>query len=125
MVVVFNPAEFRNVYPQFNNFSDIQLDFFFKGACQLLDNTDNSPVQDGDERKLLLFYLVCHLVTLAKRGDDMVGTISSVNEGSVSMGLQSINGSPNGAWYQQTRCGAMYWQATTRYRLGIRYTIDD
>ena len=120
MVVVFDPQEFLTLYPQFQNvFTPSQLNQFFKVACLLCDNTENSPVSDLEERKTLLYMLVCHIATLMQRGTAMPGLITSATEGSVSVGLQNYSNNPN--WFSQTQCGSMYWLATAKYRVGMRY----
>ena len=120
MVVVFDPAEFLILYPQFQNvFTPSQLEQFFKVACMLCNNTENSPIHDLEERKTLLYMLVCHIATLMQRGTAMPGLITSATEGSVSVGLQNYTNNPT--WYSQTQCGSMYWLATAKYRVGMRY----
>ena len=120
MVVVFDAEEFLTLYPQFQNvFTPSQLEQFFKVACLLCNNTDNSPIADLEERKTLLYMLVCHIATLMQRGTAMPGLITSATKGSVSVGLGNYTNNPN--WYSQTQCGSMYWLATAKYRVGMRY----
>ena len=120
MVVVFDAEEFLTLYPQFQNvFTPSQLEQFFKVACLLCNNTDNSPIADLEERKTLLYMLACHIATLMQRGTAMPGLITSATEGSVSVGLANYTNNPN--WYSQTQCGSMYWLATAKYRVGMRY----
>ena len=120
MVVVFDPQDFLMLYPQFQNvFTPSQLNQFFKVACLLCNNTENSPIVDLEERKTLLYMLVCHIATLMQRGTAMTGLITSATEGSVSVGLQNYTNNPT--WYSQTQCGSMYWMATAKYRVGMRY----
>ena len=119
-VVIFDASEFLTLYPQFQNvFSEAQLTQFFNVACLLCDNTENSKIKDLAERKTLLYMLVCHIATLQQRGTGMVGMLTSATEGSVSVGLQPYANNPN--WYSQTQCGSMYWLATAKYRVGMRY----
>ncbi len=119
-VVVFDADDFLALYPQFQNvFSPEQLGTFFKAACLLLDNTENSKVKDLAERKTLLYMLVCHIATLQQRGTGTVGLLTSATEGKVSVGLQAYTSNPN--WYSQTQCGSMFWLATAKYRVGVRY----
>lgn len=120
MVVVFDPQDFLVLYPQFQNvFTPSQLNQFFKVACLLCNNTENSPITDLEERKTLLYMLVCHIATLMQRGTAMTGLLTSATEGSVSVGLQNYTNNPT--WYSQTQCGSMYWMATAKYRVGMRY----
>lgn len=119
-VVVFDANEFLAMYPQFTNvFTPEQLQIFFNAACLLCNNTKNSLVKDLAERKMLLYMLTCHIATLQERGTGMVGLLTSASEGKVSVGLQAL--ANNAGWYGQTQCGNMYWMATAKYRVGMRY----
>ena len=119
-VVVFDANEFLAMYPQFTNvFTPEQLQVFFNAACLLCNNTKNSLVKDLAERKMLLYMLTCHIATLQERGTGMVGLLTSASEGKVSVGLQAL--ANNAGWYGQTQCGNMYWIATAKYRIGMRY----
>lgn len=117
-VVVFDVDEFKTLYPQFANVDETILQNYFNAATLLLDNTDKSPVKDLAERKMLLYMLTCHIATLKKRGDSIVGTITAAAEGKVNVSVTPL---VNANWYTQTVCGSMYWQATAKYRLGVRW----
>nr|DAO54764.1 MAG TPA: head to tail adaptor [Caudoviricetes sp.] len=117
-VVVFDVDEFKTLYPQFADVDETILQNYFNAATLLLDNTNKSPVKDLAERKMLLYMLTCHIATLKKRGDTIVGTITAATEGKVNVSITPL---VNANWYTQTLCGSMYWQATAKYRLGVRY----
>lgn len=117
-VVVFDVDEFKTLYPQFENVDEAVLQNYFNAATLLLDNTDKSPVKDLAERKMLLYMLTCHIATLKGRGDSIVGTITAATEGKVNVSVTPL---VNANWYNQTVCGSMYWQATAKYRVGVRY----
>ena len=117
-VVVFDVDEFKTLYPQFADVDEAILQNYFNAATLLLDNTNKSPVKDLSERKMLLYMLTCHIATLKKRGDTIVGTITAATEGKVNVSITPL---VNANWYTQTLCGSMYWQATAKYRLGVRY----
>lgn len=117
-VVVFDVDEFKTLYPQFANVDGTILQNYFNAATLLLDNTDKSPVKDLAERKMLLYMLTCHIATLKGRGDSIVGTITAATEGKVNVSVTPL---VNANWYNQTVCGSMYWQATAKYRVGVRY----
>lgn len=117
-VVVFDVDEFKTLYPQFANVDETILQNYFNAATLLLDNTDKSPVKDLAERKMLLYMLTCHIATLKGRGDSIVGTITAATEGKVNVSVTPL---VNANWYNQTVCGSMYWQATAKYRVGVRY----
>lgn len=116
--VEFDVNEFKQLYPNFQNLDDTLLENYFNAACLLLDNTDKSPVKDLAERKMLLYMLVCHIATLKQRGDSIVGTITSAAEGKVNVSVTPLT---NMNWYTQTVCGSLFWQATAKYRIGVRY----
>lgn len=117
-VVVFDVDEFKTLYPQFKDVDEAVLKNYFNAATLLLDNTDKSPVKDLAERKMLLYMLTCHIATLKKRGDSIVGTITAATEGKVNVSVTPL---VNANWYTQTVCGSLYWQATAKYRLGVRW----
>jgi len=125
-VVVFDPAEWLEVYPQFKGLlTDAQLTQAFNIACLMLDNTDASPVPydpaNGVEtRKILLWLLVCHLAALALRPVNQSGPMTNATEGSVSVGFQ-VPTALNGQYFNQTPCGQSYWQAIKKYVVGGRY----
>lgn len=117
-VVIFDSAKFKTLYPQFENVADATLELYFKAACLLCDNTKNSRVKDLGEREMLLYMLTCHITTLKQQDDTLVGTITAAAEGSVNVSVAPFN---NANWYNSTQCGAMYWAATAKYRVGMRY----
>lgn len=125
-VVQFDAAAFLEIYPQFSGqLTTAQLEWCFQQACLLMDNTDNSPIpydpENGVEtRKILLWYLVCHLATLMLRPINQSGPVSNATEGSVSVGFAVPQNRP-GEWYKQTACGDAYWQYMQRYAIGGKY----
>ena len=123
-VVSFDQEEFKAIYPQFADFTEQRLRFFFEAACQIVDNTERSRVPyDPDRgvtaRKVLLYLLVCHLGELSIRGDGVAGQVSSVSEGSVSVSFGASQ-SQNAQWYEQTQCGATAWKMMLGYVIGGR-----
>jgi hypothetical protein len=124
-VVVFDPAAFKQAYPQFAAVSDAVLTNYFNLATLYLSNTDCSIVQDIPKRTTLLWLLTAHIAFLsgALNADGapsgLVGRISSATEGSVSVSAE-MPGNPNAAWFNQTAWGAMFWQSTISLR-SFRY----
>lgn len=117
-VVVFDPVEFRELYPAISA-TDAQLDMFFVMAEGFLDNSDCSIVKDVKSRKIMLYLLVAHLATLNQQteaGNAVVGRVSSASEGTVSISLDYGQMGNNERWYLQTPYGSTYWQMTKRYR---------
>ena len=128
--VIFKPSEFREAYPQFTEgqFSDAQLRQAFGAAVLMVDNSAEAvipydPETGVEDRKILLFMLMCHICTLNLRGrEGQAGPVTSASEGSVkvSFAVPAVTG--RGAdWYQQTPCGQAYWNAVRQYTSGGRY----
>lgn len=118
-VVIFDPAEFKEIYPQFENVSDTVCGFAFSQAELYLDNSVKSPVSNLEKRKILLYLLTCHILTLKERGD-AVGSLSNATEGSVSVGY-SVPNIAGAEFFSQTQCGMAFWQAIKPYKLGGLY----
>lgn len=122
-IVVFNPTDFRVIYPEFGNaakWSDARLNEAFNQATLILDNTESSPVPYAPatgvtERATLLNLLSCHICAIWERGT--VGAISSATEGSISSSF-AVPQIKNAEWFTQTPCGFAFWQATLKYRMG-------
>lgn len=128
--VEFLVTEFRTRYPQFKEevAPEGWLRALFEEACGILDNSDASPVpydpcQGEFSRKRLLYCLVCHLATLEIRArDGQAGPVASATQGSVSVSYVTPPVTGKSAdWFQQTQCGAVYWQAIQGYSLGGFY----
>lgn len=129
-VVEFDPTEFRDSYPKFNEtlLTDGQLREAFSVACLMLDNSDRSPVPYDPVkgvmvRKTLLYLLVCHLATLAVWPLGQSGPQSNATQGSVSIGF-AIPAWQNAHYFNQTICGQTFWQAVQRFLGGGRYFAD-
>lgn len=89
-----------------------------------LNNTDNSRVSDVGQRGVLLNMLTAHIAALnsgvnGNAPSGLVGRISSASQGSVSVSADMGPTTNSEAWYQQTKYGAAYWQATAPYRTAI------
>ena len=73
------------------------------------------------EKRILMNLLVSHLVCLQKKtenGDQLIGSISSVTEGSVSLHVDTKSHAKNkiDPWLAQTRNGYEFWALTKKYR---------
>ena len=114
--MTFDIEKFRQIYPQLSEATDTQLQFAFDNAC-LISGLALSPSLSADDKQRLLFLLTCHLATLAQRGS--AGGIGSVTEGSVSVSYVQAPSTDNEEWwYNQTPCGAVYWQWLKSSRYG-------
>lgn len=125
MPVTFVPADFKVIYPEFGTIADLALTNLFVEANIYLDNTDQSVVQNVAVRGALFNMLVAHLAmlrygTASQPASQLVGNVTNVSEGSVSIGVNNPAVTANSAWYLQTKYGAAYWQATAPFRT-MRY----
>lgn len=120
-IAVFNYASWAVRYPEVAaKVAEPLADALFAEAGTFYcENTDCSPVPDVNARGLLLNMLVSHLGALsvskaAQQG--LVGRISSVTEGgiTVAVDLGAIPGTE--AWYAQTQYGLAFWTATAPFR---------
>lgn len=123
-VVVFDPTAFKAAFPEFATVADMALSMNFQFATLQLGNSCGSRVCSPAERELLFNLLVAHITQLrnginGQPAQGIVGRIDKATEGSVnvsaSMGVE-VYGQ---AYYDQTQYGAMYWQATAKYRTFI------
>lgn len=126
-IAVFNYTNWALRYPALAaTVNDYLAGSYFIEAGLYLDNTDSSIVDDVPTRLILLNMIVAHIASLNGAGQGggassgMVGRVSSVTEGSVSIS-SDFGGVTNAqAWFAQTTYGAQYWAATARYRT-MRY----
>lgn len=123
-VVVFDLTVFRTRYAEFSTVPDPVLNAYFSEATMYLNNTDNSRVSDVGQRGVLLNMLTAHIAALnsgvnGNAPSGLVGRISSASQGSVSVSADMGPTTNSEAWYQQTKYGAAYWQATAPYRTAI------
>lgn len=65
-VVIFDVAKFREIYPKITA-TDAQLQSYFVESTMIMNNTEQSCVQNLSERELLLFLLVAHIALLQGR----------------------------------------------------------
>lgn len=124
--VTFDPAAFKERYPEFSPVASSALAACFEEAGLYLSNTDTSVVQSLTRRAVLLNMLTAHVAYLGGllSADGMprpVGRVSQASEGSVSASFDDVPATPgSGAWFRQTQYGAAFWQATAGLR-AMRY----
>lgn len=123
-IVVFDYATWLLRYPEFSSVGQPLAQLYFNEAQLYCDNTVCSLVTDGSpggQRAMFLNMLTAHIAALnavisGQPSSPLVGRISSATEGSVS--VQTQNDYPPGSaqWFQQTKYGAAYWQASAQFR---------
>lgn len=124
--VTFNPALWKQRYPEFVGVPDELAQLYFDEATLYCANKLN-PVKLVATLTTLLNQLTAHIAALnspttasgASPGTPP-GRLSNVTEGSVSASFQNDYPPGTPQWYQQTKYGAAYWAATLPYRL-FRY----
>lgn len=122
-IITFDEAVFRAAYPEFAEVTTATLSGYWDAACVITGiNTDTSPVPES-ARRVLLNMVVCHLATLAQRGDRVTGALNHATEGSVSAGYAAPPQTARSWWWLQTRCGSAYWEAMKSYRTGGLYFV--
>ncbi len=129
-IVVFNYANWIARYPEFTTLASganpaTVAPECFTEACLYCNNTDASLVTDIPTRTMLLNMLTAHIVALnfGANGEPpsaLVGRISSAGGGSVNVSAEMAGNTAYSAWFNQTKYGAAYWQASAQYRM-MRY----
>jgi len=123
----FDPAFFAARYPEFAGIVSTTAPGYFLEAGLYLNNTGSGVVQDAGVQKVLMHMLTAHLGELndesSERGaSPLVGRISDAGEGSVKVHAEMVGATGSSAWFQQTKYGAAFWQATARFR-SARYLL--
>lgn len=121
-VVAFDPVAFKQRYPEFSGVDSTLLGTLFAEAGLYCNNTDLSIVTDLPTRTTLLWMLTAHIAALnigvnGNPPPDLVGRITSAKQGSVGVTAEMGPASGTAAWFNQTKYGAAYWQASASYRL--------
>ena len=126
-VVTLDIPNFRAMYPEFSNITDVQLPFLFSQATDYLNNTEFSLIDDVVKRERLLYLMMAHLAYLrfgnnkGNGGSGLVGRISSASEGSVSVSTDLGQVEFRYSWYAQSPYGLDFWEATKVYRMANYY----
>lgn len=120
-VVTFSYATWSSRYPELaTSVTQPTAQAYFNEATLYADNSPSSIIQDLDERAVLLNMVTAHIAALnaplnSQPSSPLVGRISGATQGSVS--VQTAYEVPGtAAWFSQTKYGAAFWQATTKYR---------
>ena len=125
--VLFDYATWAGQFPELAAaINGPQAQGYFNQACVFLDNTAASLVQPatpGGRRETILYMLTSHIAAMfgAIGGNDpspLVGRISNVSEGSVSLATE-MAAPMSAAWFNQTKYGAMAFQALAPYRTAM------
>lgn len=141
MGVTVNPdfVGFQTRYPQFSDGSGsipagsqpvtaALYQLYFNEATLYQANDGSGPLSNATQALQLMQMLVAHIAFLntapATGGDasPLVGRIGNATEGSVTVGTTNEYPPGSAQWFQQTKFGAAWWQATAQYRT-MRYRV--
>ena len=115
---------FRSIYPGLNEevISDQELENLWAVIVEMLgDGEGNFPYPENTIQPIL-YAALCHLATLETNGLDQPGRVTSAGQGSTSASIEALQANSEvGQWWYQTKCGALFWMMTKRYRVGCRF----
>lgn len=131
-------ANFRLWHPKFANaddFPDELIQAQWESAALFVGLTDEDSVfgyePDADppvmERKVAMYYVLCHLLSLQKFPDGMATPVGAVTEGSTSITAASgrTYNSDEADYWNRTPCGASFWMMIKDRSLGGRFYPGD
>lgn len=121
--VQFNYAQWVMRYPEFADSVDQGLaQLYFDEATVYHRNDGGGPVTDATAQLVYLNQLTAHIAKLnapTPAGEDaapLVGRITSASQGAVNVSVENQYPPGSPQWFQQTKYGAAYWQATALLR---------
>lgn len=112
------------LFPEFSNVSEDQFAMYWDMATQYCRNDGCGPVTKASTQTRLLNLMTAHWAFLLagnNRSDgasNLVGQITSAGEGSVNVSVQNDYPPGSAQWFQQTKYGSAFYQATAVYRTG-------
>jgi hypothetical protein len=120
-VVTFNYTTWVTRYPEFAGVAQPLAQLYFNEATLYCDNAGSGPVNDAPTLSLLLNMLTAHIAQLnaalnGQAASPLVGRVSEATEGSVSVRTDMPAMPGSAAWFQQTKYGLAFWQATAQFR---------
>lgn len=122
VVVTFNYAGWVARYPEFSAVAEATADAYFAEACIYHNNTLTGLVCDEAAQRTYLNMMTAHIAARYSAGtspqpsNTPVGRLSSATEGSVSSSFENSYPPGTAQWFQQTKYGSDYWNATKAYR---------
>lgn len=116
-------SAFRDCYPALTQerISDEQVENLYGVISALLgDGEGNFPYPEASIQPII-FSALCHLITLWLDDSNSPARVASASQGSVSVSFDNIQArSEQGSWWNLTKCGALFWVLTQRYRTGCK-----
>ncbi len=128
VVVQFSYAAWVAMFPEFAAVSQATAEGYFASACIYHNNKLTGPVCDADAQSYFLNLVTAHLAArysnaagspnpgTPQNPNTPVGRISSAGEGTVNASFENNYPAGTAQWWQQTKYGSDYWEATKAYR---------
>lgn len=128
VVVTFDYAAWVARYQEFSAVSSATADQYFAEACIYHNNTPAGPVCNEAAQRVYLNMMTAHIAARYSNGagspnpgspqnpNTPVGRIASAGEGSVNASFENSYPPGTAQWFQQTKYGSDYWNATKAYR---------
>lgn len=117
--IAFDPAYFAQRYPEFAAIASTTAPgYFIEASCYV---TNSRNLWDQNAQYMFLHMITAHIAELydatsARGSQALVGRISDASEGTVKV-TAAMSATPGTAdWFNQTKYGASFWQAISRYR---------
>lgn len=116
--------EWNACYREFSNVSEVQAKSFWVEATLIHRNDGGGPVQDANQQAILLYMLTAHIAYLrvgtadnpSPASQGIVGRVSSVTQGSVSLSSDLLPMPGTASYYALSVYGLSYWNATAPFR---------
>lgn len=131
-VVTFSYAAWVAMFPELAAVPQVTAEGYFASACIYHSNKATGPVCDEAAQSYYLNLVTAHLAARysngagspnpgsAQNANTPVGRIASAGEGSVNASFENNYPAGTAQWWQQTKYGSDYWEATKAYRT-MRY----
>ncbi len=140
-VVTFDYAGWIARYPEFTAVGPAMAAEYFVEACIYHNNKPTGPVCDEGAQRVYLNMMTAHIAAryaqsagspspgAPQAANTPVGRIASASEGSVSASFENNYPAGSAQWFQTTKYGSDYWNATkayrtARYRAFVRPVVD-
>ena len=121
VIVSFDIAQWRLLFPEFSNVTDAQLNGpVWTMAQQYCRNDGGGPVCDPAMQTELLNLMVAHIAQMlygstTSPATGLAGAISSATEGSVSVSVSVVVNTSN-QFFMTTKYGQLFWQLSLPFR---------
>jgi hypothetical protein len=127
-IVTFDYDAFIALYPEFTDVSPARAQQCFNQATLYWRNDGTGMCNNPVNQLMYLNMLTAHIASryIQVQGDPNpgssrdpntpVGRVSNASEGSVSVAFENQYPPGSAQWFQQTRYGSDFWQATAAYR---------